>query len=242
MKPFWLIWLLVFWVVALSAQVSADIVDAERPTFDFTSNGNREYHHWTATAKLPIGFINGGIDADWLHAHSAGETATNHLEFTLDGGYHFKRVGLRAYTRYGRKSVMQQDSHWQGGVYLHVDVVEHKDFEIDTALLLWADQERLLEFYQPTETEADDISFGPGVHLNFRYKRLKLNTEFLLDNGFEKYRIIATPEFEIPLFKILFLEPISLVLTGDVEYRRMSRHVDIKNFQWHGGHRLRWKF
>ena len=149
-------------------------------------------------------------------------------------------LGLRGYARYGRESVMLQDSFWHGGMYLHIDIVKNENLKINTGLGTWIQREDLLPEYQ--ETENSFISTGPRAHLQGKWKKFSVLVEFLPEYTFKDYTFRVIPILEVPLVKVIFIDQVSTVITGAIEYRSSVRHFDINQLQWHWTHTLRWKF
>ena len=235
---------IVFCMLLVAPIVCADFVASDKPSFDVSTNGSKDFQNLTLTGTIPLKAINGYVGIQyWRSGALFGDEASSpakHIKGRLEGGYHFGMFGLRGYTRYGRESVMLQDALWHGGAYFHVDIVKTDTFEINTGLGTWIQREDLLPKYQDTENAF--ISNGPRAHLQGKWKKASLLVEFLPVHDFSDYTVRIIPVFEVPLFEVLFVEQISTVVTGAIEYRSSTRHVDIEPWQYHWTHALRWKF
>ena len=100
---------------------------------------------------------------------------------------------------------------------------------------------KILPEYQDSENAFFNDS-GLRGHLQGKLKKLSVMVEFLPTHDFSRYSIRILPTFEIPLVKVLFVEQISTVVTGAIEYDSESTHVSVDKWQYHWTHSLRWKF
>ena len=224
---------------------NADFVPSDKPSFDVSTSGNRGHQNITVTGTLPIKPINGYVGIQYWFAgkffdDDASSVLSEHVKARAEGGYHRGRFGLRGYARYGRESVMLQDSLFHSGTYLHLDIIKTDNLEVNGGIGTWIQREDLLPEYQDTETAF--ISGGPRAHLQGKWKKATLLVEFLPEHTFKDFTFRIVPIFEVPLFKVLFIEQIAAVVTGAIEYRSSTQHVDIAPWQWHWTHALRWKF
>ena len=217
----------------------ADIVRPDKPTFSLSSGGDTAHQHWSLTGIVPIGNWFGGIQ--WTHAKDNGARTSNDLRGRIEGMHRWGIWGVNTYGRYGKRSVMAQKHIFQGGLALDIQVVHTDDVGFHVGVGTYAEHETLEAEYQAVLENAS-LDFGPRAHLNLRWRAIILQNEVLLGSDFKPYKTHTHFEVNIPIVDLFFIEKISLVIAGGVEYNLKTKHRDIDALQWHWAHMLRWGF
>ena len=218
----------------------ADFVPTDRPSFDFTSGGINDIQHVSVGGVIPLKALDGYVGGQWIHTAEA-----HHAKARIEAGHDFGLLGVRFYARYGKNSVMQPDPTITGGGYVHADLIETDTIGINVGIGLWADkrlEKDILAEDADADVEKDAIGKGFYKSLKLRYRSLNVHSEFLPTHDFESWLLRITPSVEVPLFKVLFFEQVSAVLTGGVEYHSDTGDADFEPLQYHWTHQLRWKF
>ena len=225
-----------------------DFAETDKPTFSFNGSGIQNLGNWNLSGIIPLKAINGKIGVRYLHDEIPDEETTRtHLRARLNGGWDWGKIGLQIYTRYGRESVMLQKGLYHGGFNFEIDFYENEDFQLFMSLGVWTEQQELLEEYvnMPDTTDImeseDNIDFGPQIHLTLKDKYWVLNSALLL-NADKTYQIRNFFDIEYPLFKVLFIDEVSLAVSGYVDYYSATEHLLIDNLQWSWHHQVRFKF
>ena len=217
----------------------ADFVKPERPTFSLSSGGDTAHQHWSLIGIVPLGESFAGVQ--WTHAKDNGERTSNDLRARVEGMHRWGIWGLNGFGRYGKRSVMAQKHYFQGGFGLDIQVVHTDNVGFHVGVGTYGEHETLEEEYQAVLENAS-LAFGPRAHLNLRWRAILLQNEVLLDSGFKPYKTHTHLEVNIPILDLFFIEQISLVIAGGLEYNLLTKHEDIDALQWHWAHMLRWGF
>lgn len=224
-------------ILAISAvSANSEFSVNQKPNFSVETHGNADYQTLNLSATYPLNFINGYIGAEWLHFQSEDNPKdSNYVRARLDGGYHFGRIGLRGYGRYGKSQIYSRESLLHGGAYVHIDVIEnHFDLGVGT----WLAQEELHIDY---DIDAS-LETGPQLHAELRFSNISVLAEYLPDYGFENYKLRIIPIWKIPVGKFLFLNKIFLAISGEMEYDNDRLHEDIDLWQWQWKNAVNFEF
>lgn len=218
-----------------------DFHTPDKPSFSLTGGGIQHIGNFDASGAIPLKFIDGYVGVRYLRdGIPDDETSRTHLRARIEGGKQWGRVGLRAYGRYGRESAMIEKGLYHGGANVEVDLFQRGDLRAIVGVGTWAERREILEEYLETVSE-QGVNFGPRAHLTLRDTNWTVNSAFLLHSD-KTYQIRSFFDVEIPLFKLLFIEQVSLVGTGHVGYYSQTYHVDVDNLQWNWSKTLRVKF
>ena len=232
--------LALLWVEQMSLrQADAEFVPNQSPTFDMASGGDTAHQHYRFTGIVPV--LNGYAGFQWTHARDGGDLSSNHLKARIEGSHHWNWIGVHAYGRYGKRSTMAQDSVFNGGLSVDLKLVDTEDWGVNAGLGTYGEHETLEEEYQAVIENAY-FEVGPRGHLDVRCRWIVVQNEVFLRQDFKSYYTRTHAEIEIPIAKILFFNRIYLVVSGDMEYNSLAKHIDIESLHWNWDHRLRWEF
>ena len=242
MKSFLSVFLLVFLCVSPAI---AEFSIGDNLDVSFNTHGNIDYHAWDVSATYPLDFINGYIGAEWMRSKESDnmENPDDHhyLRARLEGGYQKGIFGLMFYGRYGKRSTIFQNSLFQGGSFIHLDIIQKTSLKFNIALGAWLSDEELSAKYDVDP----GLKWGYQTHLNFNVKELiNVYAEFLPEHDIKDYRVRVLPTLTIPISKIglLNLNLISFQVSGEIYYDSLTHHADIKPWQWQWKNGLKFGF
>lgn len=236
-----LFWIVIILILLIIFPAMAEYSVPDRPSFSFNTHGNSEYQTWTLSGTMPIDAIQGYAGGQWVRFQS-GESASDYISdyvtARLEGGYHRGKLGVRGYGRYETKTYAGQQGLWHGGGYLHIDIIDQPTIKLHTGLGAWIAQEHFLEKYGLDSS----VNVGPHAHCELQLAYISVLAEWLPNHTLDDYTVRIIPLWEVPLFKVLFVEQISLQLSGHIEYKSSTHHVEIEPWQWHWKHALKFGF
>lgn len=215
----------------------------DRPSFGFSGGGINDPGNWTLSGTMPFSFIGGQIGARYIHDNIPDiETSRTHLRAYGQMGKEWGRVGVHAYGRYGRESVMIQKGLWHGGANVEVKLLELNALTLHIGTGTWAETQTLLEEYeQSLHPDGSGVDFGPRAHLTLKHTYFTANTTFLLNND-KTYRVHSFVDAEIPVGKVLLIEQLFLAVSGGIDYWSETKHIEIEPVNWNWKHELRLRF
>ena len=238
MKLFLSLFTVLFTITFIVAMpVSAEFSIGNSPNISAYTHGNTDYQTWTLSGTYPLGLINGYVGAEWIRFQSE-ENKSHFIRARIDGGYNFGFLGVRAYGRYGKKSIAQQDSLFHSGVYLHADLINNNNLKFSVGAGTWQSKEELNNDYHVDTS----LEFGPQFHTELKLFSISLLAEYLPDTTFDKYKIRVVPIWTIPIAQFLFIEQLDFEISGEIEYNSSTYHVDIEQLHWHWRHGLKFSF
>lgn len=217
----------------------AEYAVPDRPNFSVNTHGDASYQTWTVSGTVPLDFIQGYAGGEWVHFQS-GESVANsdYIKARVEGGYHIGRLGFRGYVRYGERSIAAQDGLVHGGGYLHIDIIDEPTIKLNAGIGAWIAQEKFLDGY----TLEPSVDVGPHLHSELQLPNISVLAECLPNHTLDAYTVRVIPIWEVPLFKVLFVEQVSLEISGEIEYKSSTHHVEIEPWQWHWKHALKFGF
>ena len=199
------------------------------PDISISNHGNKGYHTLSLSGTYPLNFINGYIGAEWIHLSKDNSDNDNFIRARLEGGYNFGKLGIRVYGRYNSKTISDQDHFIHGGKYLNIKLVDKPKFKFRTGIGAWIAQEELSENYNIDNL----LEYGPEIHCEFKIFNIFTLAEFLPSKDFDNYTIRIIPIWTYPVAKILFLDQISIRISGEIQYDSLTHHLKIDPWQWH---------
>lgn len=236
-----LFWFLLILILLIVFPAMAEYAVHDRPSFAVNTHGNAEYQTWTLTGTMPLNFMMGYAGADWVHFQSNQDTPNannDYIKARLEGGYHMGKLGARGYGRFETKTYVGQKGLIHGGVYLNIDIIDQPTIKFHTGIGAWMHQQHFLEEYNIDTT----VDMGPHLHAELQLANISVLAECLPNYTLDDYTVRIIPLWEVPLFKVLFVEQISLQLSGHIEYKSSTHHVEIEPWQWHWKHALKFGF
>jgi len=235
MRIFWFI-LIITLLIVLPAIAEYNVGDS--PSLHIAGHGESSYLTWNAIGTMPLDFINGYAGAEWSHISGENDFTSDNIRARLEGGYHFGALGIRGYARYGQSHSMGSDNMYHGGAYLHIDIIDQPTIRFTAGIGAWMKYESFLEEY-----DVDDTSeAGPHAHAELQLKNISLLAECLPNHTLDDYTVRIIPIWEMPLFKVLFVEQVSLEISGQIAYKSATHHIEIEPWQWHWKHALKFGF
>ena len=237
--------LIIVSLIFIAPIVCADFVSSDKVSFDINTSGNKNNQHLNLTGIIPIKAVSGYLGIQYTYTGNLLSgiefDVSNQLKTRLEGGYHYGHFGLRGYVRYGKDDTLLQDHLIHSGIYLHIDLIKSDTLSTDIGIGTWLEREELLPEYQNTE-EDFIVSTGLRGHLQVKLNRLSVLTEFLPTHDFSEYTIRILPVYEIPVLKVFFIDQISVIVQGTIEYRSETKHINIDPWHYTWTQSLRWKF
>ena len=88
------IFLTIISILLITTIVCADFVASDKPSFDVSTNGNRDHQNYTFTGTIPVKKLNGYVGVQWIHTRDSDAQTSDHIKSRAEGGYHYGKFGI----------------------------------------------------------------------------------------------------------------------------------------------------
>jgi len=218
--------------------IAAEFYVGDGLNFSLRTDGTKDYHTFAASASYPLNFVNGYIGGELRQLHEINAQSAYFVRSRIEGGYHKNRLGLRGYARFDKDTLHSLESLWHGGAYLHVDIIDSENFEINGGVGTWLSQEEL-----SSDIDVDtSLEYGPQAHVELRISKFSIFCEYLPEHDFGDYEIRLLPVWSIPIGRFLFMDKIYFEVSGVINYRTDIEFLERQHWHWNWKHALRIEF
>jgi len=227
-----------FVVGVISQPAFAEYSVEDRPNFSVSTHGNNDKQTMTLSATYPLDFINGYAGVEWIHFRDEAPDHHDYIRARIEGGYHRGMFGLRLYSRYGKKTLSEQESLFHGGMFFHVDIINQPTIKLNGGVGTWLAQEELHADFNVNT----DMEWGPQAHIELQFPYISVLTEFLPTHRFNNFQVRVLPILILPISKISIINLVALEISGEIQYDNITHHVDIEPWNWHWKNALNFSF
>ena len=213
-----------------------DSEPTNRPSFDFSFNGDRASRSVNLIATLPIdsldGYARGQVNylriSSQSDVKSATQTSSSYM-LQLEGII-FPTIG-NVITPRGHFEI-ENDPTIATDPHLHVSVFD--EFQLKKTWLkggfgFWAEFKHLFDDSETTDIDSSLNDYGFRAHVDIEFKRkwlgFTMEVEILPQIGFDEFSIRTSPEV-----KIKFSESLSFRIISEIDYYSDRDYVNIEQF------------